>query len=129
MVDFGHPYYNRAGDPITRGEAANEFSKDRQIADTYWKGIRISTVFLVLNHDIFGSEPLIFETMVFVNIKCQLGSARELSQYCWRYATEELAKAGHEAVVTHVRRCRRRAAQYARYRRYLRRRRVAGGHS
>lgn len=54
-----------------------------EIPDT---DIRISTVWLGLNHQYGDGPPLIFETMVF-------GGPNDESM--WRYSTEEEALAGH----------------------------------
>ena len=52
--------------------------------------VRISTVFLGLNHSFFEGPPLWFETMVF---------GGPLDQEQDRYTTWDEAKAGHEAMV------------------------------
>lgn len=54
-------------------------------------GVRISTVFLGLDHSFGEGPPLIFETMVFPE-----GSDERL---CWRYSTWEQAEAGHKEAV------------------------------
>lgn len=50
---------------------------------------KVSTVWLGLNHNFHGGEPLIFETMVF-------GDDEEDME---RYSTEEEALAGHKRFV------------------------------
>jgi hypothetical protein len=56
--------------------------------------IRVSTVFLGLNHQYEEGPPLVFETMVF-------GGAHDQA---WeeRYSTYDEAKAGHEAMIERV---------------------------
>ena len=84
-------YYTRAGDPLSFAEFVATIVKDRQkrvarttVGDTY-----VSTVFLGLDHACEG-PPMIFETMIF-------GGDRD--QDCWRYSTEEEARAGHAKAV------------------------------
>lgn len=57
---------------------------------TLGEGVRVSTVFLGLDHRFGEGPPLLFETMVF-------GGERDGDQ--WRYSTWDEAAAGHEAVV------------------------------
>lgn len=54
------------------------------------KGIRISTVFLGLDHSFDGGPPLLFETMIF---------GGEHDGYCERYVTYEEAEIGHQKAV------------------------------
>jgi hypothetical protein len=67
---------------------------DRRVRDTFRDGVRVSTVFLGLDHR-FGRHgpPLLFETMVFVN-----GSEEGAE----RYSTWDEAEAGHERWVMRV---------------------------
>jgi len=61
---------------------------NRHVADDYIYGVRISTVFLGLDHnyDEWAIEPLLFETMVFGGI---------WDQYQTRYPTWKEAEEGH----------------------------------
>src|SRR5882757_3426775 len=64
----------------------------RQIATSFpAEGVRVSTVFLGLDHS-FGSSgpPILFETMIF---------GGEHDQYQERYSTWEEAEAGHKRAV------------------------------
>lgn len=64
---------------------------DRHIADTVIGDIRVSTVFLGINHEWDpGKPPLLFETMMF---------GGEYDEDMWRYSTWEEAEAGHEKAV------------------------------
>ena len=92
-------YFDRQGRPITmrqwaamhpNDEAA--FERQRRVAITEWADVRVSTVWLGLNHAYGDTPPLIFETMVFA-------PGREGDEECWRYSTEEQALAGHYRVV------------------------------
>lgn len=72
-----------------------EWSKDhsnRRVAYTEVGALRISTVFLGINHG-FGGKPLWFETMVFV------GNDFSNEVYCDRYETIEEAREGHRKTV------------------------------
>lgn len=67
---------------------------ERYVGDTEINGIRVSTVFLGLDHD-FGqrSSPVLWETMVFGGI---------LDGEMERYTSLESAKHGHEEMVKKV---------------------------
>ena len=70
-------------------------NSDRRIAFTEVDGVRISTVFLGLNHAFRDDvPPLWFETMVF---------GGEHDEFMQRYTTLEDAMHGHERVVAMVR--------------------------
>ena|SRR5712664_2255984 len=53
--------------------------------------MRVSTVFLGIDHQFGDGSPLLFETMIF---------GGEHDQEQWRYSTWEEAEAGHNAAVT-----------------------------
>lgn len=70
----------------------------RRVAETFLGDVRVSTVFLGLDHH-FGFDrlehvPILFETMVF---------GGPLDQEQERYATWDEAEAGHEEMVKRVR--------------------------
>jgi len=60
---------------------------DRQVALTEKDGIRVSTVFLGLDHGWGKGKPVLFETMIF-------GGPHDENMY--RYHTWEEAEAGHK---------------------------------
>jgi hypothetical protein len=60
---------------------------DRRVRDTARDDVRVSTVFLGLDHSFGHGPPLLFETMLFV-----MGS----EQGCERYCTWAEAEAGHK---------------------------------
>lgn len=62
----------------------------RHVADVTIDGVRISTVFLGIDHDFGGGRPLWFETMIF-------GGPHD--QYQNRYTTWAEAESGHAAAV------------------------------
>jgi hypothetical protein len=62
--------------------------RDRAVAKTHLPGgVEVSTVFLGLDHNWGGGEPLLFETMIF---------GGELDGEQWRYSTWEEAEKGHK---------------------------------
>lgn len=70
-----------------------EQCKERHVADEKIGDVRISTVFLGLDHSWGDGPPLIFETMVF---------GGPLDQEQDRYTTWEQAEAGHKLMVERV---------------------------
>lgn len=62
-------------------------SKERIVKQDDFDGVRVSTVFLGIDHSFMGGPPLLFETMIF---------GGEHDQYCERYTTWEQAEAGHK---------------------------------
>ena len=65
---------------------------NRHVADETIAGIRISTVFLGLDHNHWGKgDPLLFETMTFA------ADGEDLGQ--WRYFTWGEAEEGHKMIV------------------------------
>ena len=88
-------YYDKEGKEITLEEWMALMERtDSKKEDGYYrigydekKGIRISTVWLGMNHNHYlGGPPLIFETMIF---------GGEHDQYQERYSTLEEAQEGH----------------------------------
>lgn len=63
---------------------------ERHVADNDIAGVRISTVFLDLDHQFWKGPPLLFETMVF-------GGPN--NQDCIRYSTWDEAEKGHSEIV------------------------------
>lgn len=60
----------------------------RRVALTNGFSLRVSTVFLGLDHSFGFGPPLIFETMIF-------GKGGWCDEYCDRYSTWQEAEAGH----------------------------------
>jgi hypothetical protein len=63
-------YYKLDGREVvsaTREEAMALFEDDtaRRVAETVRDGVRVSTVFLVLDHGFLSEVPVVFETLVF----------------------------------------------------------------
>ena len=66
-------------------------TQDRHVAETRNEHIRVSTVFLGLDHRYWGKgPPLLFETMIF-------GGAHDQEQ--WRYSSWDDAEIGHAMAV------------------------------
>lgn len=89
-------YYSRDGQPLCLFDWARSFENtDRHIGDDAFNGIRVSTVFMGLDHqhDPTG-PPLLYETMVF---------GGDYNYEFWRHSTEETARVFHEAVVSALR--------------------------
>lgn len=74
-------------------EWAKTFGKHKRVAENYIGRIRISTVFLGLDHQYGEGKPLVFETMIF---------GGELDEEMDRYSTWEEAEAGHKAMIEKV---------------------------
>ncbi len=68
----------------------------RHVAEDMIGDVRISTVWLGVNMEIFG-PPVIFETMTFSE------TIKQWDRQLIRYSTEEEALAGHEAICAEVR--------------------------
>lgn len=90
-------WYDKGGRPLDLMEWARLFEDHayRRVAEDQIGEVRISTVWLGLNHrHMFPGPPLIFETMIF---------GGEGDGEVWRYSTLEQAIAGHRAVVEEAR--------------------------
>lgn len=87
-------YYNRDGERITQLAWAASFDQDRQVASTLLGDVRVSTVWLGINHNWGDGPPLIFETMIF-------GLADD-DEVCWRYPSEIEALRGHIKAIEFV---------------------------
>lgn len=78
----------------SREHYTDEVHRRPHVGDTTIKGVRISTVFLGIDHACGAGPPVLFETMVFEG---------PLDQYCERYCTWEEAEQGHEKTCDLVR--------------------------
>lgn len=89
--------YDRDGKRISLVEFGRLFADDsyKRVAVTKLSnGVRVSTVWLGLNHSYRSSDPpLIFETMVIDD------QDEEAAGDLWRYSTEQEAFDGHVSVV------------------------------
>lgn len=79
--------------PVDEDGWAAEF-RQPIAATTLPDGRWVSTVFLGIDHSLFGGPPLIFETMVF-----ESESMGRIEMYADRYSTREQALAGHERAI------------------------------
>lgn len=71
---------------------------DRTVAMTMVGDLRVSTVFLSIDHAFDGGKPVLFETLVF--------GLPDVEEIMRRYRTREEALAGHARVVEGLRICR-----------------------
>jgi hypothetical protein len=72
--------------------------ENRIVAQTTLGGVKVSTVFLGLDHGWGSSRPVLFETMVFAD-----DPAHPLNEAQERYCTWEEAEEGHRQMVERVR--------------------------
>jgi hypothetical protein len=101
---FGYHYMLIDGE-VVRAESMEQFIEwqityysqpDRAIARTYIGEVKVSTVFLFIDHGWprSGTEPTVFETMIF---------GGKYDEKTWRYTSLEAAMQGHERAVGIVR--------------------------
>lgn len=88
-------FYAMVGDKIVVCKDVVEWAKlferkNRTIAFNEIDGVRVSTVFLGIDHSYGDGEPLLFETMVF---------GGDHDGFCDRYSTKKEAVKGHKRVV------------------------------
>lgn len=69
---------------------------DRHVGNDIVLGKHVSTVWLGLDHNLFGGEPHLFETMVFSEHR----SGTDI--YMERYSTWDEAVAGHQKAIEWV---------------------------
>lgn len=94
------PFYLLAGTEVVSTDDMREWAHwfertDRHIAATeVAEGVRVSTVFLGVDHGWGDTAPVLFETMVFGGL---------LDGEIERYTTYHAAEQGHEAMIERVR--------------------------
>jgi len=89
-----------AGNPVPEDDVSawSQWSAttDRHVGDDMINGVRVSTVFLGIDHAFFGGPPVLWETMIFGSEKWE--------DVCERYTSRGAALAGHtkwcEAVIS-----------------------------
>ena len=75
-------------------EWAKKFDmKNRHVADDKVNGVRVSTVFLGVDHSFGEGPPMLFETMIF---------GGDHDQYQERYSTWDDAERGHKKALALV---------------------------
>lgn len=87
MAPNGRDYYPISDSAF--GQAVEEH-EERRLAFDQVGEVEVSTVFLGIDHNFAGGEPILWETMVFG------GKHNDFQQ---RYSTKEMAIAGHRAAV------------------------------
>ena len=91
---------NGAAEMYENGKA---FESARRVGLTNIRKVRVSTVFLGIDHQFGDGPPLLFETMVFPkNENAKMGLWHDLDQE--RYSTWDEAEAGHARMVERARR-------------------------
>lgn len=80
-------YYGWEGEPITGEQWTALFADKRHVGEDTIGDVRVSTVWLGLDHRFLGDgPPLIFETMIF---------GGDLDEQTERYGSEREAREGH----------------------------------
>jgi hypothetical protein len=89
-------WYDRKGNPLGFMEWARLLEdRDYQRVDLFEDDrVRISTVWLGLDHSFGGPRPRIFETMIFAKDKTIAYDEEQ-----WRWGTEREAKEAHNIIV------------------------------
>ncbi len=84
--------------PCESDEWSTQFENiDRAVRDDIIGGVRVSTVWLGVDHNFYGGSPLLFETMVF-------STPKDLNDiYMKRYTTWDEAVEGHNRAIKWVR--------------------------
>lgn len=77
-------------DALKWGEWFSTSWPARRVAEDWIDGVRVSTVFISVNHAYGRGVPILFETMVFTE---------EATGTCRRYTTWDEALAGHRETV------------------------------
>lgn len=116
-MPFDPGYYILKGKLAIPVDTAEEWAgwmanNDRRVQRTVIEGVVVSTVFLALNHNFSGGEPLLFETMVFadedysgtLNLDLALSEGQSSGFWgdCIRTSSWGEAEAAHKKVVAHI---------------------------
>ena len=93
----GNYILDKTGNPVAEPDIIKwaqwfETAK-RHVADDRIDQVRISTIFLGIDHSFGEGEPVLFETMIF---------GGEHDQYTERYCNKAAALAGHDQAVALV---------------------------
>ena len=90
----------KESDPIKWAAFLEPFEK-RQVALSHIDKIRVSTVFLTMDHNFSGTgEPILWETMAFFGDNGDNGDDDD--DYTRRYTSKEDALIGHSEVVKQI---------------------------
>lgn len=102
-------WYDRMLRPIsaTDYERAMRARENKHVGQTQIGNIYVSTVFLSLDHAVFGGPPVLFETMIFGPPRDEQGFPQPYEvdglEEMYRYHTEPEAIMGHCIVVARLR--------------------------
>ena len=95
MFERNYILNGKIPEPVTTQEQyMKSWGQCVHVGDDTIHDIRISTVFLTLDHQHGDGPPVLFETMIF---------GGEHDQDCWRYVTWDEAEKGHAEAVALVR--------------------------
>lgn len=95
MSDHYYLKEDRTYEPCDLMTWANQFQNiNRHVAEDFVNHKRISTVWLGMDHNDFGGNPHLFETMIF--------NENGEDIYCDRYSTWQEAEEGHEKAIQWV---------------------------
>lgn len=83
-------YLDNNHNPVPTDDTKKAFEGDRRVSLNYIGDVKISTVFLGMEHGYVEGKPIIFETMIF---------GGEYDEYQARYCTWNEALEGHERAV------------------------------
>jgi hypothetical protein len=99
-----HLYYDRKGNPIGLMEWSILCNDDsyKIVKQEEIGPYLVSTVWIGLNMAIFGDVKLIFETMIFAKKDCDMEKDDPLTDYIYRYGSEDEALEGHTKAVEMV---------------------------
>lgn len=93
---------NEHGQPVPEPDLLTwglwfEEHANRIVAQEWVENVKISTVFLGLDHNWFGKEPVLWETMTFSNnasfnheVSCRCGGNREQAEAMHRTVVEQV---------------------------------------
>lgn len=95
-MSYGYYILDENGEPVEcddRAQWGREYRKERHLGDDMVGEIRVSTVFLGLDHGWDGGPPVLWETMVF---------GGQSDMYQERYTSRADALAGHARILEAV---------------------------
>ena len=96
-MTIGRHYLLICHDPVPEPDfnkwAISLGNTDRRVKLTVQGDVKVSTVFLGVDHSVGGGPPVLFETMVF-----RAGDSVD----CQRYSTWDEAEIGHDEIVRSI---------------------------
>jgi hypothetical protein len=95
-MNFWFKLVDRIPVPCSREEMNDEWAKDRHVGLSVVGDLKVSTVFMPLNHAFNDGPPVVFETMIFGE------NGEQSDDYMTRCCTWGEAEAMHAAGVAHA---------------------------